>query len=132
MKVTLNLNDERLSNLLCSAFEGGSNYWYMIEVSHRPVNFDRYRTSKEQIYPHIDYPMNTGGYLLISANGDGEQEEINGKKIWKLDLASMKKGTRVFAEKYPRHFADVLDETDDSTTGDVFLQCCLFGEVIYG
>jgi hypothetical protein len=26
-------------------------------------------------------------------------------------------------------FADFLKEDDDATTGDVFLQCCLFGEV---
>lgn len=34
--------------------------------------------------------------------------------------------------KYPRHWADVLAENDDATTGDVFLQCCLFGECIFG
>jgi hypothetical protein len=32
----------------------------------------------------------------------------------------------------PRHFADVLNENDDAGTGDVFLQCCLFGEIIFG
>jgi len=38
----------------------------------------------------------------------------------------------VMAKKEPRHFADFLKEDYDETTGDVFLQCCLFGEVIYG
>jgi hypothetical protein len=26
----------------------------------------------------------------------------------------------------------VLNENDDADTGDVFLQLCLFGEVVYG
>jgi hypothetical protein len=36
------------------------------------------------------------------------------------------------ADKYPRHIADILSENDDATTGDVFLQLCLFGDVVYG
>jgi len=36
------------------------------------------------------------------------------------------------AEKYPRHFHNFLEENDDAETGDVFIQCCLFGEIVYG
>jgi hypothetical protein len=35
------------------------------------------------------------------------------------------------AVECPRHFADFLNEKADAVTGDAFLQCCLFGEVIY-
>jgi hypothetical protein len=35
-------------------------------------------------------------------------------------------------EKYPRHYADFKDGDEDASTGDVFLQCCIFGEVVYG
>jgi hypothetical protein len=36
------------------------------------------------------------------------------------------------AADYPRHFADLVNENDDADTGDAFVQCCVFGEVIYG
>jgi hypothetical protein len=38
----------------------------------------------------------------------------------------------LMAEKEPRHFGDFMGENDDATTSDVFLQLCLFGEVVYG
>jgi hypothetical protein len=34
--------------------------------------------------------------------------------------------------QYRSHFGDMIGETGDATTGDVFLQCCLLGEVVYG
>jgi hypothetical protein len=36
------------------------------------------------------------------------------------------------AREYGRHFSDMIAENDDATTADVFLQCCLFGELVYG
>jgi hypothetical protein len=49
-----------------------------------------------------------------------------------LDRVAILEGLRIMAEKEPRHFADFMTENDDADTGDVFLQCCLYGEVIYG
>ena len=32
----------------------------------------------------------------------------------------------------PHHYADAVTESGDAVTGDVFLQLCLFGKVIFG
>jgi pimeloyl-ACP methyl ester carboxylesterase len=32
----------------------------------------------------------------------------------------------------PEHWADFLTENEDAETGDVFVQLCLLGEVVYG
>jgi hypothetical protein len=42
------------------------------------------------------------------------------------------KAMNVMAMNYPRHFADFLNEAADAITADAFLQCCLFGALIYG
>ena len=42
------------------------------------------------------------------------------------------RGLEVMADKYPNHFGDAIAGNDDATTGDVFLQCCVFGDVLYG
>lgn len=39
MTLTLNIPLQRISDLLCSAFEGGSNYWYMIKAQKAPSVF---------------------------------------------------------------------------------------------
>ena len=116
---------DRISNLLCSAFEGGSNYWYQIDKFIKPENLS-FRTDEEQIYRHLDYPLNEGGALIIS-DLEGDEDEPK-----RLDLNAVKKGLQIMAEKYPRHMGEFLNDNDDAETGDVFLQCCLFGDAIYG
>jgi len=116
---------EQISNLLCSAFEGGSNYWYIIEKFIEPKELS-FRTDKDQVFRHLDYPLNEGGALII---GDMEDEDSEPKR---LDLKAIQKGLQVMAKKYPKHMADFLNDNDDADTGDVFLQCCIFGDAIYG
>lgn len=55
-----------------------------------------------------------------------------GEERYRLDLESVRKGMKLVAEKYPRHFADIMNDNHDATTGDVLLQCCLLGEIVYG
>lgn len=120
---------QRISDLLCSAFEGGSNYWYEIKKFNRPPALT-FRTDPDRIYRHLDYPLNPGGSLIIATN---EGDEINGKKEWTLDLESIKKGLEILQEKYPvNHWADFIGENDDANTGDAFLQCCCFGDIELG
>ena len=49
-----------------------------------------------------------------------------------LTDVELQQGLQRMARKYPRHFADFMAENDDAITGDVFLQCVVLGEVIYG
>jgi hypothetical protein len=129
IKIETQIPFDRITDLLCSAFEGGSNYWYNIEYYQKPKNFNnsKDKTGKD-IFKHLDYPINEGGYLAISDNNDGQGETE--REI--LNLESIERGLKVMAKKYPSHMKDFLDEQDDAGTGDVFLQCCLFGKVIFG
>jgi len=124
---------QRIENLLCSAFEGGSNYWYQIEryTAPKEVTFkgdclDLLKEGEDPMkaFKYLPYPQNEGGKVYITAD-DEDKEYI-------LNLDSIKKGLKVMARDYPRHFNDFMQENDDASTGDVFLQCCLFGEVIFG
>lgn len=127
--ITKEIDLDSISSLLCSAFEGGSNYWYEIDQFVKPETFSFLTEAGEdnpQIYKHLDYPLNEGGAVIISV-----PEDDDGKK-YTLDLNAVKKGLKVMAKDYPRHFTDFVKENDDACTGDVFLQCCLFGEVIFG
>ena len=120
--VTMKVSLERMKDLLTDALEGGSNYWYIIKDYRLPAG----KTVKDFEFPHNDIPFAEGGAALI---GDLEDESVTPK--W-LDLPALIKGLRVMARKYPRHFTDFINENDDAITADVYLQCCLFGEVIYG
>lgn len=124
---TMDIPLKRVADMLCCAFEGGSNYWCHIKVKKAPESFDfRYMPDlSDKPCSYTDYPTNRGGYLIV---GDVEEQQEDGL----LDLGTIRHGLQVMADKYPRHFQDLLNENDDATTGDVFLQCCLWGEVVFG
>lgn len=122
------ISNHRAADLLVGAFEGGSNYWYMIvdhkepEVEAKPWGEDEYTPS------YISYPFAKGGAIIIADMEDEEGERFT------LDKKAIARGKLEMEnnEKYSHHFADVLKENDDACTSDVFLQLCLFGEVVYG
>lgn len=97
---------------------------YEIVDSRRPPAFG-FRSDQNFIFPELDYPLNEGGSLGIVRKGltsAGRQ----------LDLKSISEGLNVMATHCPRHFADFLNDGADAVTADVFLQCCLFGQLICG
>lgn len=120
VQVPVNITAERLSDLLCNAIEGGSNYWC--------TAIDRNNATREQAEYRNEVPFVEGGFLTLDWCDNDEGE----KGIKKIDLDAVKKGLTVFAEKCPRQFADFIAENDGAETGDCFLQCIVFGEVVYG
>lgn len=116
---------QRLSDLLCTALEGGSNYWYTITEFIEPAELT-FQERPGEVCRHLEYPLNPGGALLVADKHDMEAGSH------RLDLESIRRGLAVMAEKYPRHFAEFQREQDDANTGDIFLQCCLFGSVVFG
>lgn len=110
---------KRLKDLMCSAFEGGSNYWYLIQEHN----------VKEVECEFIhEVPFHKDGFLIISDIEDDEGEEV-----WKLDFKAITKGYTAFKNlEADWHYKNFINEDDDAETGDVFLQCCLFGKVVYG
>lgn len=100
---------------------------------------------------YYDYPLNGGVlWLLNKYDEDANPKEHDAKPApwvrsefmkdkkrgdyWRyaLDMAALENGMAVFLKDASRHFGDWMKEGDDAITGDVFLQCCIFGDIIYG
>ena len=122
LKITHTVTDERVTDLITSALEGGSNYWYMIDISQSTLVNDAHYL--------VEQPMR-GGNLCVGLKNE-EDGPVNGLTQWNLNRESCKQGLEIMSRTYPRHFADWLNKNDDAITGDVFLQCALFGEIIFG
>jgi len=78
----------------------------------------------------LDYEENVNN-VLYSKGSEVTDLEADEEKIYLLDIKKVKRGLTVMAKKEPSHFSDFIKGDFDQITGDVFLQCCLFGEVIY-
>lgn len=132
IKVNQKIPLSRISDMLVNAFEGGSNYWYMIEKKTAPKTWDyldemRPRNGKHWIQ---EYPLNERGEIIITSQE--EESDTKGRKIGhRLNLHTIQQGLQIMADKFPKHFGDFMSEDDDADTADVFLQCCLFKDVIY-
>lgn len=133
MKVTLEITNEQIKNLLCTAFEGGSNYWARIDsykyakgLEHKDFqDGGKFQVKGNYWHPSQIIPLVEGCAVIIKDMEDSG-------KTYTLNLETIHKGMAVMAEKYSQHFSNFYTSNDDAITGDVFLQCCLFGKIIYG
>ena len=118
-KVTTIITNEAVEDLLCSAFEGGSNYWAQAEAHTKP--------RAGATYLH-QYPIREGSVIITDME--------NGGRKYTLDRSALQRGLEAMSKLEPgkgsHHWADLLKGDTDATTGDVFLQMCLFGEIMYG
>lgn len=128
MAITKEKASQIQKDLLCCAFEGGSNYWYCIEREVFPKGVDRGSVE----YPHIDLPFMRGARLEISADGGLHANPDRKDGLWVLNLTAVERGWKLLREKGAHHYDNAITEDFDAETGDVFLQLCLFGEVIFG
>lgn len=135
--VPLQISMQRIAATLCSGLEGGINYWAMIGDYVEPKAIWHGKGDADT-FPHIDYPLSKGGSIMvydrlseIDPDFDGDDEEDNMPKHC-LDLAAIMRGLEVMARVNPYQFSRMLMADGDATTGDVFVQCCIFGEEIYG
>jgi hypothetical protein len=131
--VTNEVSEERVRDLLCSAWEGGSAYWCTMKDRKVPkaaaAIIEKERSERGEFYGH-EYPF-IPGVKVILTDASGE-DTSDCPEPWVLTRKKLVDGLQVMATKYPRHFANFLNEDDDAETGGVYLQCCLFGDIIFG
>lgn len=117
-KVEFEITKKTIADLFCCAIEGGSNYWC---EQVRPLDKDDKRGFMEY--------MLEGFYCW-------EQESHDDKpRKRKVTPNKIKEAIEMMEAKYQRHLKDALLDDGvsmDADTGDVFLQLCCFGDVIYG
>ncbi len=113
MKAGLDIPSQRIDDLLCAAFEGGSTYWVdRIDVPVWPEGAG---------YAH---EVLMRGERLEVHHNDDEQTTVTQNKL--------APAFALLAKDHPHHWADFMDENEDAETGDIFFQLVCFGEVVYG
>jgi len=116
--------ESQLQNLLCCAMEGGIGYWASIAEYIYPDG----RGPSDYTYRHLELPLsvNGGAVVLVDACDEGGFDAV------RLDRQALKRGMQIMAEKYPWHYANFANENADAETGDAWVQCSVFGEIVFG
>lgn len=124
VKVTINFPIGQIKNLLISALEGGSNYWYQLDREEvRRIN--EYGKASMSFIDRLYVFLEGGNSIMIDDIEDDEE-------LGQLSMKSIRKALRLMAKNSPHHFADAISEKDDATTADVFFQYAVMGEVKFG
>ncbi len=115
LSLKFKLSEGSFHDQVTAAVERRSNYWARIDVGEHQLGWRNYFTAK----------------FTVTEISDEKAGAVQ-SQTYELSLDKLKTGLQVLAEKYPHHFANVINETGDATTGDVLVQCALFGEIVYG
>lgn len=119
---TTEVSDERVLDMICGAFEGGSNYW-----------IDRVRAVQPLLpagtgvvwYARPEFYADPNWCFRVWAQQDS-------KAGYHANSGCVYAALTKMAEDYPSDWADLINENDDANTHDLFMQLLVLGEVIYG
>lgn len=131
INIALNVSAQFLRDVLCTAVEGGSNYWMHASA-----------TKRVKVGEYIEYEQ-----VKVYETGDGDGDETAPRII---GLAQMAEGVRRMiardftsdkshAMPYSKSAGEVLiavvnDDAGnvDADLADLILQCACFGHIVYG
>ena len=143
------LTKDDIIDLFITSLEGGSNYWYHIDL---PKDIRSYGQSISEAvgnyimeggtitfydddeYERVIDDKESGEYDIQGDVVDEKSflEDIEETKLGEVNLDRILEAITIIKEKYPRIWKNILLENDDAGDADVFLQLCVMGEVVYG
>lgn len=127
--IEVQIPDQLLNDILITALEQGIGYW-ADKITLIP---------KSGFGPRVercnDMPLATLHAITVEPDNMGgcPNDPVNlrvERTPNEVIPPQMHEGLRIMAEKYPRHFANLISD-HDADTADIFIQCCVFGEIVY-
>jgi len=122
VKDTFKVSRQQVANVLWQALYG-QEPWCKIVKKKPPHSPLRFRSIIQTAPGHVDYPLNEGGAITIAVSLGQESQECE------LRLEVLARGLEVLAAGYPRHFTDLVHDNIDDRLANLFIQCCVFGEL---
>lgn len=109
-------------DLLVTAIEGGSNYWYMLGSEWEP-----FASKNEPIALSVFKALKKGENISIF-----DVECPDDDKIGILSLSTLKERELKMAKEEADHYQNILDDNWDAETADVWFQYVCLNELVYG
>lgn len=123
------LNKEHLVDIFEVASYGSD--WLSFTYKDNDVNNSLIRQESEDMSSVIADIVLGGGTIVAVDWSDYDDNDKPGKE-YNIDFKSMKDGFQKFIEEQPQDYADLVNGREDYYTCNNFMQCVMFGEVIYG
>jgi hypothetical protein len=116
------ITKEQIIDVLVTALEGGSNYWYLIKDLPRELESDESMGLSEAIG---DYVLR-GGEITIYDLEDEDEE------LGELNMNKLLEAITIMKTEYPDIYQNLVNDEYDANDADVFFQVAVMGEVTFG
>jgi hypothetical protein len=133
--VSIDISIERIKDLLCCAFEGGIDYWALIQEGATQADMDKVGAEYYHEIPAL------GGELKVYDREDFGDTDDPQELLGVLNMEGMKKALQYMAEGtdkngkdcpgFRNHWDWFMNENEDATTGDIFVQLAVMGEEVF-
>jgi len=128
--VPFHVTAQQVTDAFTGAFEGGSNHWLHsanMDPTDPPENWGK--KPGLVFWGQVAFFNRTNWRMALTFDNPNKGAGAGCKIITGLEVIS---GLSTMAAKYPRHFGDFISGNSDAETDDVFCQCVVLGDVIYG
>lgn len=119
MDIIIPISNRQIADQIITALEGGINYWCRTAAIIMP---DGSQISNVQLDKNPDI-LETATIKIL---------EDDNEKWHTLTKADFQAGLQLMATKFSQHFSDVVNDSGDADTADVFMQLVALKSLIYG
>jgi len=144
-----NLTKEDIVDLFVTALEGGSNYWYYMDLPDNIKSYGQYISEAvgeyilqgnkvyfydDELRSEVIRNFNKGEYTIQGDVIDQKRfdEDIDETFLGYVDMDKILDSISVIKTEYPEIWENILLEQADAGDADVFLQLCVMGEIVFG
>ena len=136
MKARQVITDQMIEDLLVTALEGGSNYWYylpdtrMVDESNieDPLSIRIHKV----VLDGKEVPVTDAETMEFENEEGDEYDEPKGDLLGMISKANYERAEELLLDQYPYRLGQILSEDWDAETADVWFQLVVMGEVVYG
>jgi len=144
-----NLTKEDIIDLFVTALEGGSNYWYYMDLPDNIKSYGQYISEAvgeyilqggkiyfydDELRSEVMYNLRKGEYKIEGDIIDQKRfdEDIEETYLGYVDMDKILDAISLIKKEYPNIWENILLEQSDAGDADVFLQLSVMGEVVFG
>ena len=124
----MELTQEMFENVIIGALEGGSNYWYELNVDEFRLSLP----SKSELHSALTERISNALYTNPKFQMKVYDRENSDEVLGIVNQASMLKAFELANLHYSTHVDNIISDDYDVEDADIMFQFATMGEIIFG
>ena len=127
IQIEYEVTEGMIENVIVSALEGGSNYWYFIDVADFEDDLPPMRT-----YPALTERISEAVFKNPAFKMPVYDVEDEDDVLGYLSQKNLRRGLELCAKDYPEVFQRFTQDEIDAGDADIIFQLTVMGEITFG